>query len=449
MDANIRRRFLLAEEKVPKALILLAIPSIIAMLTNAIYNFVDALFVGMLKNTAMIAAVTVSLPMVMIMSAIGQGIGIGAGSLISRQLGRKEDEQVKKTVYTAMIMVFAFSILGMVVLIPNLDQILPWFGATEDAMLYATRYAMWMIIGMASTILNMTINNMLRAEGDVKFPMIAIMIGAVLNIFLDPIFMFDWGFGLQLEGAAIATIVSQLISSVILLNRLLRTKTSIQWKPLEYNFSLPFAKEIFALGIALFFRQALVSFSMLFINNAAASIGTELVASIGLAMRTIMIVNFVLIGYAQGFQPFAGYNYGARRFDRVHDALSISIRWSTVFLVFSSLFMVLFSAQIMALFNAEPDVVYYGRRMFYAVSISLPFMGYYQMYMVLMQSLGKAKEAFFLSVARQGIFFIPMILILPRVFSYNGILAAQPAADLLTVALTFFFSVRLKKDIQI
>ena len=187
IEINSRRKFLLSEEKVSKALVLLAVPSIIAMLTTALYNFVDTLFVSMLKSTAMIAAVTVSFPLVMIMSAIGQGIGIGAGSLISRQLGKKDYGSVERSVFTGMLMAIIFSALGMALLIGNLPTILPWFGATPDALDYSVRYAMWMIVGMSGIILNMTMNNILRAEGDVKFPMFAIMLGAVLNIILDPI----------------------------------------------------------------------------------------------------------------------------------------------------------------------------------------------------------------------------------------------------------------------
>jgi putative MATE family efflux protein len=448
MEINSRRKFLLSEEKVSKALVLLAVPSIIAMLTTALYNFVDTLFVSMLKSTAMIAAVTVSFPMVMIMSAIGQGIGIGAGSLISRQLGKKDYGSVERSVFTGMLMAIVFSALGMALLIGNLPTILPWFGATPDALDYSVRYAMWMIIGMSGIVLNMTMNNILRAEGDVKFPMFAIMLGALLNIILDPIFMFDWGLNLGLDGAAIATIVSQYISTAVLVLRLTGKDTVVRWKITRWLFDIKIAYEIFALGIALFFRQALVSFSMMFINSAAANYGTNLVAAIGLAMRTMMIINYVLIGYAQGFQPFAGYNYGAKNFGRLKESLSLSIRWSTMFLTAMTLMLVLFARPIMSIFTDSEEVIYYGSRMFYAICLALPFMGFYQIHMVLFQSLGKAKEAFILSVARQGIFFLPMILILPRFFEYNGILAAQPAADLLTVLLTAVFSIRLKKEFE-
>lgn len=448
MEISSHRKYLLSEEKVNKALVSLAIPSIIAMLTTAIYNFVDTLFVSMLRNTAMIAAVTVSFPMVMIMSAIGQGIGIGAGSLISRQLGRKDYPSVGRSVFTGMLMAIVFSALGMALLIGNLEVILPWFGATPDALDFSVRYAMWMIVGMSGIILNMTMNNILRSEGDVKFPMFAIMLGAGLNIILDPIFMFDWGLNLGLEGAAIATIVSQYISTTVLVIRLTNKDSAIRWKITRWLFDTKIAYEIFALGIALFFRQALVSFSMMFINSAAAKYGTNLVAAIGLAMRSMMIINYVLIGYAQGFQPFAGYNYGAKNFTRLKESIDLSVRWSTIFLVIMTAVLVMFARPIMSIFTTDTEVIYYGSRMFYAICLALPFMGFYQIHMVLFQSLGKAKEAFILSVARQGIFFLPMIWILPVFFAYNGILAAQPAADILTVILTAGFSIRLKKEFE-
>jgi len=333
-------------------------------------------------------------------------------------------------------------------LIGNLVTILPWFGATPDALDFSVRYAMWMIVGMSGIILNMTMNNILRSEGDVRFPMFAIMLGAILNIALDPIFMFDWGLNLGLEGAAIATIVSQYVSTIVLIIRITGKDSVIRWKVNRWLFDFKIAYEIFALGIALFFRQALVSFSLMFINSAAARYGTNLVAAIGLVMRTMMIINYVLIGYAQGFQPFAGYNYGAKNFVRLKESIDLSIRWSTIFLASMSALLVLSARPLMMVFTDNLEVIYYGMRMIYAICLALPFMGFYQIHMVLFQSLGKAKEAFILSVARQGIFFLPMIWILPMFFTYNGILAAQPAADLLTVLLTAGFSLRLKKEFE-
>jgi len=446
---NEKRRFLLGDENVLKALILLAIPSIIAMVTNAIYNFVDALFVGMLDNTAMLAAVTVTFPMVMIMGAIGQGLGIGAGSLVARQLGSKKEHLISKTVYTVMFSAVVFSIVGSVLLIANLDVILPWFGATPEALQFTIAYARWMIIGMIFTILNMTMSNLLRAEGDVQFPMIAIMSGAILNIFLDPIFMFDWGLNLGLEGAAIATIISHILTTIMLFVRMFNRGSVLNFKIFEWGFDAPLAKEIFSIGTVVFFRQALVSISLLLINFIASGYGTDIVASIGLVQRTNGLIIFVLIGYSQGLLPFAGYNYGAKNYDRLKKAIRYSTIVSTVITIIAALTMIVFSRQLLLLFTNDEMVIYYGQKMFFAIACGLPFVGYYFVVTILFQAFGKAKESFILSVSRQGFFLMPLVLVLPIFFDYNGLFAALPLADMMTFFLTLYMASKLKRELKI
>lgn len=443
-----KRLHLLETENVQKALLLLAIPSIIAMVTNAVYNFVDVLFVGMLDNTAMLAAVSITFPMVLLMGAIGLGLGIGAGSLVSRQLGRQDYHLVSKTVFTVMFSAIVFSIVGSFLLITNLETILPWFGATPAALEYAVVYARWMIIGMVSTILNMTMSNLLRAEGDVQFPMFAIMSGAIFNIFLDPILMFDWGLGLGLEGAAIATIFSHFITTVLLFVRLFNKNSMLNFKPFVWAYNLPLARQIFSLGIVVFIRQALVSTSFLVLNYVASQFGTDVVASIGLVNRTNGLVIFVLIGYSQALLPFAGYNYGAKNPDRIRQAIKISITWATSFTIVAAIIMALFASQLVQLFSDDAQVIYYGTRMFYAVALGLPFVGYYQIITILYQALGKVRESFLLSISRQGIFLIPLVFILPMFFEYNGLFAALPLADFFTLFLTIFLGRKLLKELK-
>lgn len=444
-----KRRFLLESENVQKALLLLAVPSIIAMVTNAIYNFVDALFVGMLDNTAMLAAVTVTFPMVMIMGAIGQGLGIGAGSLIARQLGSKKEHLVSKTVYTVMFSAIVFSIIGSVLLIGNLDAILPWFGATPEALPFTIAYARWMIIGMIFTILNMTMSNLLRAEGDVRFPMIAIMSGAILNIFLDPIFMFEWGLNLGLEGAAIATIVSHILTTIMLFVRMFNKNSVLHFKALEWGFDTTMAKEIFSIGLVVFFRQALVSVALLLINFVASGYGTDIVASIGLVQRTNGLIIFVLIGYSQGLLPFAGYNYGAKNYDRLKKAIRYSTIFSTIMTLIASFIMIVFSKELLLLFTNDEMVIYYGSKMFFAIALGLPFVGYYFVVTILFQAFGKVKESFILSISRQGFFQMPLVLLLPIFFDYNGLFAALPLADVMTFFLTVYMARKLKQQLKI
>ncbi len=440
---------MLESENVQKALLLLAVPSIIAMVTNAIYNFVDALFVGMLQNTAMLAAVTVTFPMVMIMGAIGQGLGIGAGSLVARQLGRKDFHLVGKTVYTVMFSSIVLSLVGSYVLIANLELILPWFGATPEALPFTVSYARWMIIGMISTILNMTMSNLLRAEGDVQFPMFAIMSGAIFNIFLDPIMMFDWGLGLGLEGAAIATVISHMITTVMLFGRMFSDRSILDFRPFTWAYDVKMSVEIFSLGIVVFFRQSLISLSLLLINFIASTYGTDIVAAIGLVQRTNGLVIYVLIGYAQALLPFAGYNYGAKNPERLNQAVRYSSLWATAFTTFSAIIMAIFARQILLLFTTDEVVIYYGIRMFYAIALGLPFVGYYQVITILYQAFGKVKESFIMSIARQGIFLIPLVIFFPMIWQYNGIFIAIPTADIMTLLMTFVFANRLKTDIKV
>lgn len=442
------RLHLLEKENVQKALLLLAIPSIIAMVTNAVYNFVDALFVGMLHNTAMLAAVTITFPMVMLMGAIGLGLGIGAGSLVSRQLGQRDYQLVSKTVFTVMFSAVVLSIVGSILLISNLNTILPWFGATPDAMGYSVTYATWMIVGMISTILNMTMSNLLRAEGDVKFPMIAIMIGAILNIFLDPIFMFEWGLGLGLSGAAIATVLAHFITTALLFIRIFNKNSMLNFKPLTWGFDIPLAKKIFSLGFVVFISQALVSTSFLVINYVASTFSTDLVAAIGLVQRTNGIIIYVLIGYTQALLPFAGYNYGAKNGVRVHQAVKYSIIWTSIFTFVSAIIMAFFSKEILDLFTQDPRVIYFGTKMFYAIALGLPFIGYYQVITVLCQALGKVKESFLLSISRQGLFLIPLVFILPMFFQYNGLFIALPVADFLTLILSVYLGQKLLHELK-
>jgi|LSQX01.3.fsa_nt_gb putative MATE family efflux protein len=442
-----KRKYLLGVENVQKALLLLAIPSIIGMVTNGIYNFVDALFVGMLDNTAMLASVTVAFPMVMLMGAIGQGLGVGAGSLISRQLGKKEFDMVPKSVFTVMFAAIVLSIVGSVLLIRNLAEILPFFGATLDAFEYAIIYTKWMIIGMISTILNMTMSNMLRAEGDVKFPMIAIMSGAILNIVLDPIFMFEWGLNLQLSGAAIATVISHFVTTGLLFIRLLDKKSALRFNPFKWDFNFKIAFEIFAMGIVVFFRQALVSMSFLFINFVAAKYGTDIVASIGIVQRTNGLIIYVLIGYSQGLLPFVGYNYGAQNFERIKQAIKYSTIWASVFTVCAATIMFIFARQLVMMFTMDESVIYYGRRMFYAIAVGLPFVGYYQVVTVLFQAVGKVKESFVLSVARQGFLLLPLVYFLPKVWGYNGLFASTPIADFISLFLAIILANNLQKKL--
>lgn len=436
------RAKMLGEEEISKLLWKLAIPGIIAMLVNAVYNIVDTMFVGMLHDTAAMGAVSIAFPIFTLIAAFGQMFGVGAASYLSRLLGEKNKIEADKTASTTFFTAMASGILLTVLGLVFLEPLLKLFGATDTIMPYAKSYSEILFIGAVITVLNMTMNNMIRAEGNAKYSMIAISMGAVLNIVFDPIFMF--GFGLGVRGAAIATVVAKIISFIFLLSYYLTKKSYINISYKFFTFSRKIYLEIMKIGVATFSRQALTSISLGLMNIAAGAYGDAPIAAMGISLRIAMICVLVVFGYNQGFQPIAGYNYGAKKYNRLNEAIKLSLRRTTIFVTVTSILIMIFAPQFIMGFSKDPEVISLGAKMLRVITILFPFLGFQQVYAVLFQALGKGKESFVLSISRQGIFLIPAILILPQVFGLNGVIFSQMVADFFTIVLTAFFARRIK-----
>jgi len=426
-----KRAKLMREEKIGKLLWKLALPAIIAMLINAVYNVADTLFIGMLNNTSAIGAISIVFPIFMLIAAFGQLFGIGAASYISRLLGKnykiQADKTASTTFFTSLFLGVIISILGVIFIKPILNI----FGATDSIMIYAQEYGLILFAGSFITIVNMTLNNMIRAEGAAKFSMYSIMLGAGLNILLDPLFIFTFNMGIK--GAAVATVLAQSVSFIFLLHYYFSEKSivNISWN--LFSFSKKIYSQVIKIGLATFSKQALASVAVGMINSAASHYGDAAIASIGITLRVITMFLYVLMGYFQGFQPIAGYNYGAKKFNRLQDAIKISLKRTTVFMTISTLFMFLFANQIILLFSNDPDVLSIGTKAIRTIIVFFPFLGFQMLYIVLFQALGKGREAFILSISRQGFFLIPSILILPQIFGLNGVIMSQPIADFFTL----------------
>ena len=440
-----KRAKLMKEEKIGKLLWKLSIPAIIAMLINAVYNVADTLFIGMLNNTSAIGAISIVFPIFMLIAAFGQLFGIGAASYISRLLGNnykiQADKTASTTFFTSLFLGIIISILGVIFIEPILNI----FGATDSIMIYAQEYGLILFAGSFITIVNMTLNNMIRAEGNAKFSMYSIMLGAGLNILLDPLFIFTFNMGIK--GAAVATVLAQSVSFIFFLHYYFSEKSivNISWN--LFSFSKKIYSQVIKIGLATFSKQALASIAVGMINSAASNYGDAAIASIGITLRVITMFLYVLMGYFQGFQPIAGYNYGAEMFDRLQEVIKISLKRTTVFMTISTLFMFLFANQIILLFSNDPDVLSIGTKAIRTIIVFFPFLGFQMLYIVLFQALGRGKEAFILSVARQGLFLIPAILILPQFFGLNGVIMSQPVADFLTIIITSFFAFKLHQKI--
>lgn len=440
-----KRKELLNSSNVKKTLITLAIPSIIGMVVNGIYNVVDTVFVGRIGTSA-IGAVSVAFPFFMLISALGIAVGMGAASYISRSLGREDKEEAERTGATAVLIVL---ILGsLLAFFGNLflEPILKLFGATESIMPYAIDYARVLVLGSPVVMMKMALNNTMRAEGSAKASMVALIVGAGLNIILDPILIF--GFNMGIQGAAIATIFSQAMAVVF---QVWYYKSGQSYLKLNFrNFKLKkiILVQILLIGLPIFFTHGLNSIAMGLVNNAAGPFGDAAVAAMGIVKRVISLALFAIFGFSQGFQPVAGYNYGADRYDRLWESLKFAIKVSTTFTILASAAFIIFSTTIISWFSTDPEVLEIGGRALRAYSIPFPLLGFQIVYFSLFQAMGKALPAGILSISRQGLLLIPAILILPNFMGLNGVIIAQPIADGLTIIMTGALALMINKVIK-
>ena len=290
-------------------------------------------------------------------------------------------------------------------------------------------------------------NNIVTSEGAAKTTMCALLIGAVLNIALDPIFIYVLDLGVA--GAAIATAISQVVSTLVYLFYIFGKKSVFDFKIKNYCLSKEVASEIFKIGIPTLVFQILTSLSISLINNAAADYGDAAIAGMGVVTRLVSMGSLTIFGFIKGFQPIAGYSYGAKKFNRLHEAIKTSVIWSTVFCVVYGLILALFSTSIVSQFaSGNLEMIKVGASSLRVNGISLMLFGFYTVYSSLFLALGKGKEGFILGACRQGICFVPVILVLPMIWGLNGILYAQPVADVLSAIITVFMAIHLHRELN-
>ena len=447
MDNQNKRMELLGSASISKALLAMGIPTMIGMLINALYNLVDAYFVGGLGESQM-GAISVVYPLGQVVVGLGLLFGNGAASYISRLLGRNNKEQANKVASTALYSSLLVGAIVIIVSVVFMKPILKLLGATESILPYAVTYASIYIISCIFNVFNVTMNNIVTSEGAAKTTMCALLIGAVLNIGLDPLFIFT--FHLGVAGAAIATAISQMVSTVVYLLYIFRKKSVFQFKMKDYTLSKEIISEIFKIGIPTLVFQLLTSLSISLINNAAGNYGDATIAGMGVVTRLVSMGSLTVFGFIKGFQPIAGYSYGAKKFDRLRSAIKTSVLWSTIFCVIVGLLFTVFSSNMVSQFTiGNEEMIRIGAKSLRANGITFMLFGFYTVYSSLFLALGKGKEGFILGACRQGICFIPVILILPFVWGLNGILYAQPIADIVSAVITAFMAIPLHKSFRI
>lgn len=430
MDAQELKYKKMTEPPVEKLICRLAVPCIISMLVTSFYNMADTFFVGQLKSNAATGAVGVVFSMMAIIQAVGFFFGQGSGTFISRALGQKNTREAEEMAATgffvSMAIGAAICVLGLIFLEP-LSYLL---GSTDTILPYTKDYLSVILLGAPWIVSSFVLNNQLRFQGGAFYAMIGISTGAVLNIILDPILIFAMDLGVA--GAAWATIISQFVSFCLLLigcskggNISIRLRNiRIRW----YYF-----RNIIKGGLPSLSRQCLSSLATICLNHAAQPYGDAAIAAMGVVQRITMFGASTMLGFGQGFQPVCGFNYGAGLYDRVKKGFWFCVKVSTAALILIGAAGYTFAPQLIALFRDDPAVIACGAAALRFQCITFPVQGWIVMSNMMEQSMGRTVPATFLSVARQGIFFIPMVLILPLFLELTGIQMAQSAADVCTL----------------
>lgn len=454
----------MTQTPIPKLVVRLGIPTTVSMLITSVYNMADTYFVSRLGTSAG-GAVGVVFSLMAVFQAVGYTLGMGAGSLLSRRLGEKDkhaaDVYVSSAFYAAILLGTVIAVCGSMLIRP----LMALLGATDTILPYAVDYGRYIICGAPVLCASFVLNNALRAEGRAALAMIGLCTGGLLNMALDPLLIFACGMGIA--GAALATLVSQCVSFLILLSMFLFKKSILSLHPRGISRSLRTYGQIVSVGLPSFCRQGLASISTVLLNRQAAAVGLAqgmaqladpaaagayadaAVAAMSIVGKVFMFMLCVALGVGQGFMPVAGYNYGAKNFDRVRKAYRFTLLLSLVLMSALAAVVFVFSPQIIALFRREDAaVIEIGARAMRFQCAAMPLQTLIVPTNMIHQSTGKSAQATFLSVCRQGIFFVPLIMVLPHLFGLVGVEITQSVSDVLTFFVSIPFAVRFFKKLR-
>ncbi len=435
----------MTESSVAGLVISLSIPTVLSQMITSIYNMADTYFVTSLGDSA-VGAVSVVYALQSIIQAIGYGLAMGASSLVSRKLGQEENQSASKYAACAFYAAFIMGLLLTVGCLIDLDGLLRMFGSTETILPYARDYGLIILLGAPVMCASFVMNNVTRAQGRAVMAMVGLTVGGVLNVLLDPLFIFTFDMGVG--GAALATVVSQCISFLILLSFYLSGRSIISLSPRNISKNIGDFLLIVKTGLPTVFRQGLGSLSTTLLNVQVKAYGDAAIAAVGIANKIYMLLRSFVLGIGHGFQPVAGYNYGAKKLDRVKKAFWVATAVGTMIAGLASVFLLLYSEQVIGFFNPETaETLRIGSRMLIFMGFALPTLGYSTYVNQLYQSLGFVKGATVLASCRQGIFFVPLIFALPVVLDLDGILLTQPLADVLTCVISIPFNIYFLKKI--
>ena len=423
-----------------RAIVKLAVPATLALLAKAVYNIVDTAYIGMLHSNLALTAVGVTLPLLLIMVSIENIFAAGAAVLAGRQLGARDDEGASITVTTVIGLSVIIGVILCVGGIFFIEPLLRSFGASDASLPLAKDYAFWMFIAALANLPAQSMNCSARAESSVKISSIAVITGALLNVILDPIFMFDFGLNMGVEGASLATTVSQFVAFSILAWFYLSGRSVIRIKVRSFQPSWKLIKTVTLIGIPTAVIQICLSVASSLTNIASAPLpdADEIIAAYGVVQRLILIGCYIVMGFMQGYQPVASYAFGAKNENRFHQSVRFALKGSLLLTVIVEAVYIILSQPLIMLFNRNPLIIEYGRYLLIAQVALYPAFGLCYMMTITFQTIGSSRFGLFLSMIRQGIFYVPFILTLPKLLGVTGIYFTQPAADILTILVCIF-----------
>ena len=433
----------LGKKDIKKLLLQQAVPSSIGILFMSVNILVDTIFVGQWISSLAIAAVTVVLPITFFISSLGMAIGVGGGSVLSRALGSNDREKALFTFANQIIMTFLLASIFVIFGLFFSDEMLSLFGAKGNIVAPAKEFFFPIIISVPFLALCMMGNNIIRAEGKAKFAMYAMIIPAIVNIILDIVFIKFLNMGML--GAALATAISYFTCFVFVLWFFVY-KSELRLELRHFQFQLPLIKEITEMSFVTFSRQGVVSVLSIILNHTLYTYGGEhSIAVYGIISRMLMFALFPILGITQGFLPIAGFNYGAKNYDRVKESVNVSIKYAALLATVIFVIILILAKPIVAVFTNDPEVIAETPNALRWVFAASPIIAIQLIGAAYFQAAGKAKKALFLTLTKQGFFLIPLVLILPNFFGIFGVWVAFPIADILSTIITAYF---LKKEMN-
>lgn len=441
-----QRYRMMMETPIPRLIPKLAVPTIISMLVTAIYNMADTFFVSRIGTSAS-GAVGIIASLMFMIQAIGFTFGMGSGNYISRSLGDQKGDEAGKAAATAFFTVFLIGIVMMAVGSAFTERLVYFLGATPTIAPYAMDYMRYILYAAPFMLCSFVMNNILRSQGIALYAMFGIATGGILNMILDPILIF--GFHMGIAGAAIATMASQMVSFTILLCQCNLRKDSIKIQISKFTPTLRMYGIILHAGLPSLCRQGMMSISSIVLNVTAGPYGDAAISAMSIVTRFMMFINSGLIGFGQGFQPVCGFNYGAKRYDRVLEAFWFCFKVATAVLTFLGLVSFGFARQIITAFRKEDlDVIAIGTRALRLQLLTMPIQGWIIMCNMMTQSVGYGFRASLVAVGRQGLFLVPALLILPGFFGILGVQMAQAVADVCTFFLATAIILGILRDFR-